>query len=234
MRINPFFWEIIAPRGRNNISAFSGKHKLPGQQSGVVLFIALIVLVAMTLAGIALVRSVDTGNVVAGNLAFKQGATLAGDAGTEAGITWLQAVAGSSSSYTDQAAAGYYATSQDALDITGSSNDPNRALVDWDFNNCNGATTTACITPAPAISAGAGNTVTYIIHRLCLSPGDPNNTTNTCANYQSTSSTSPKRGELKYGDDKRFEPLPKEYYRITSRTVGPRNTVGFVETIIHF
>lgn len=234
MRTNPSFGEIIAPRGPGNISTFSGNHKLPAQQSGVVLFIALIVLVAMTLAGIALVRSVDTGNVVAGNLAFKQGATLAGDAGTEAAITWLQTVAGSSSSYADQAAAGYYSTSQDTLDMTGSSNDPNRALVDWDFNSCNGATTTACITPAPAISAGAGNTVTYIIHRLCQSPGDPNSTGNSCANYKSTSSNSPKKGEFKYGDDKRFEPLPKEYYRITSRTTGPRNTVSFVETIIHF
>lgn len=234
MSTNPFFGEIIAPRGPGNISALSGNHKLPGQQSGVVLFIALIVLVAMTLAGIALVRSVDTGNVVAGNLAFKQGATLACDAGTETAATWLQAVAGSASSYNDQPAAGYYATSQDTLDMTGSSNDPNRALVDWDFNSCSGATATACITPAPAISAGAGNTVTFIIHRLCQSPGDPNNTANSCANYKSTSSTSPKKGELKYGDDKRFEPLPKEYYRITSRTVGPRNTVSFVETIIHF
>lgn len=238
MRTNSFFGEIIAPRGPDNFSTFSGNHKLPGQQSGVVLFIALIVLVAMTLAGIALVRSVDTGNIIAGNLAFKQGATLAGDAGTEAGITWLQAVAGSSSSYADQAAAGYYSTSQDTLDMTGSSNDPNRARVDWDFNSCSGAIIptqiSACITPAPAISAGAGNTVTYIIHRLCQSPGDPNSIGNSCANYKSTSSTSPKKGELKYGDDKRFEPLPKEYYRITSRTVGPRNTVSFVETIIHF
>lgn len=230
MSTNPFFGEIIAPRGPGNISALSGNHKLPGQQSGVVLFIALIVLIAMTLAGIALVRSVDTGNVVAGNLAFKQGAALAGDAGTETAVTWLQAVAGSASSYNDQPAAGYYATSQDTLDMTGSSNDPNRALVDWDFNSCSGATATACVTPAPAISAGAGNTVTFIIHRLCQSPGDPNNTANTCANYKSTSSTSPIRG----GPGPRFEPLPKEYYRITSRTVGPRNTVSFVETIIHF
>lgn len=234
MRGTPFPRESTTFRGPGRIPAMSGRHRLPGRQGGVVLFIALIALVAMTLAGIALVRSVDTGNVVAGNLAFKQGATLAGDAGTEAAIAWLQGVAGSSSSYADQPAAGYYATSQDALDMTGSGNDPNRALVDWDFNNCNGAAATACIKPAPAIPAGAGNTVTYIIHRLCLSPGDPNNTANTCANYKSTSSTSPKKGELKYGDDKRFEPLPKEYYRITSRIAGPRNTISFVEAIVHF
>jgi Tfp pilus assembly protein PilX len=40
-------------------------------QQGVVLLMALIMLVALTLAGIALVRSVDTTNLIAGNLAFK-------------------------------------------------------------------------------------------------------------------------------------------------------------------
>ena len=48
-------------------------------QRGVILFIALIVLVAMSLAGIALMRSVDTNVMIAGNLAFRQGATLAAD-----------------------------------------------------------------------------------------------------------------------------------------------------------
>jgi type IV pilus assembly protein PilX len=43
-------------------------------QRGVVMIIALIVLIAMSLAGVALVRSVDTTNLVAGNIGFKQGA----------------------------------------------------------------------------------------------------------------------------------------------------------------
>ncbi|MEW5943891.1 MAG: hypothetical protein AB1710_08580 [Pseudomonadota bacterium] len=208
-------------------------HRAPHRgERGVVLIIALIALVAMTLAGIAMVRSVDTGNLVAGNLAFKQGATLAGDSGIEAAITWLTSVAGTANSYNDQPASGYYATSQDNLDLT--SRDPARAWVDWNFDNCGGASIPACIAPAAPVSAAGGNTVTYIIHRLCLSSGDPNAAGNSCANYQASSSTSPKRGELRYGDDKRFEPLPVEYYRITSRVVGPRNTVSYVETILHF
>ena len=48
-------------------------------QRGVILFVALIVLVAMSLTGIALIRSVDTNVLVAGNLAFRQGATAAAD-----------------------------------------------------------------------------------------------------------------------------------------------------------
>ncbi len=55
-------------------------------QRGVILIITLIVLVAMTLASIAMVRSVDTSTVIAGNLAFKQSATASGDAGLEAAI----------------------------------------------------------------------------------------------------------------------------------------------------
>lgn len=214
------------------MSAPSFRHGSHRRERGVVLVIALIVLVAMTLAGIAMVRSVDTGNLVAGNMAFKQGAVLAGDSGTEAAITWLSAIAGASSSYNDNPAAGYYATSQDNLDLT--NRDPAKAWVDWNFDNCGGASIPACITPAAPISAAGGNTVTYIIHRLCLSSGDPNAAGNSCANYQASSSTSPKRGELRYGDDKRFEPLPVEYYRITSKVVGPRNTVSYVETILHF
>ncbi len=44
---------------------------LPGRQGGAILFIALIVLVAMTLAGIAMWRSVDTALGIAGNMAFR-------------------------------------------------------------------------------------------------------------------------------------------------------------------
>lgn len=204
------------------------------QQQGVVLLITLIALVAMTLAAIALIRSVDTGNVVAGNLAFKQSATLAGDAGTETAVNWLQSRAGTSASFNDDAANAYYATSQDSLDMTGSSGDPNRSLVDWDFNDCNGAAASACIFPSQPIDAGAGNQVNYIIHRLCQSSGDPNSIANSCATFQSESSLSPKRGEIKVGEEKRFESTPVEYYRITSRIKGPRNTISYVETIVHF
>ena len=58
-------------------------------QQGVILFIALIVLVAMSLAGIALMRSVDTNVLIAGNLAFRQANTALGDVGVEAARTWL-------------------------------------------------------------------------------------------------------------------------------------------------
>ena len=216
------------------ISQSCGMRACRNRQGGVVLFIALIVLVAMTMAGIALVRSVDTGTMVAGNLAFKQGATMAADAGTYAAITYLTPLNGTTTPYQNQSTSGYYATSQSNLDITGAKNDPNRARVDWDGDGCSGVGFSACIAPSPAITdAATGNTIRYIIHRLCQSEGDPNAISNSCATYTSVGA-SPKRGELKYGDDKRFSSPPAVYYRVTSRAKGPRNTVSYVETMIHF
>lgn len=209
------------------------KHFSMSRQEGVVLFIALIVLVAMTIAGIALVRSVDTGNMVAGNMAFKQGATLAGDGGTEAAINWLTPLNGTPSLYTNNIGKGYYATSQGAFDPTNSRSSTTTPAVDWNNNNCSGLSFSVCVKPAPAITIG-DNSVSYIINRLCEIEEDPNSVDNTCVTYQASDSTSPKRGELKYGDDKRFEPLPGPYYRIVSRVEGPRNTVSFIETVIHF
>ncbi len=230
MKLNPSSELRVASRVFQRIPSKRAPHH---RQQGVVLLIALIVLVAMTLAGIGLVRSVDTGNMVAGNLAFKQGATLAGDAGTEAAIGWLTPLNGANTLYTNNAASGYYATSQSTLDPTNSHSAATVPAVDWEDNNCSGLTFSTCVKPAPAISVG-DNSVSYIIHRLCQVEKDPNSVDNTCVTYQSSTSTSPKRGELKYGDDKRFEPLPGPYYRIVSRVKGPRNTISFVETMIHF
>jgi Tfp pilus assembly protein PilX len=60
------------------------------KQRGVVLFFTLIALVVMSLAAVALIRSVDTSTMIAGNMAFKQAGTSSGDAGIEAAIAWLK------------------------------------------------------------------------------------------------------------------------------------------------
>ncbi len=59
------------------------------RQRGVVLLLALIMLVAMTLAGIVLYRQIGTGLIIARNLSFKRTATVAADRGIEAARTWL-------------------------------------------------------------------------------------------------------------------------------------------------
>jgi len=61
------------------------------RQRGVTLFIALIVLVAMTMAAVAMMRSVDTSTVVAGNIGFRQSAVNAADQGVQTAFAWLGA-----------------------------------------------------------------------------------------------------------------------------------------------
>lgn len=220
---------------RNGASMVATHVRLPKKQRGVVLIITLIALVAMTLAAIALVRSVDTGNVVAGNLAFKQGAALAGDSGSEAAITWLSGIAGLAASQNDLVNSGYYATSQETLDMTGTSGIATRSLVDWDGNNCGGAvaggTAAACIQPAALIAANAaGYETRYIIHRLCPGTGLPNNCASTTTVVAGTSS-----GAKDYTSKGGLSGTAEvEYYRITTRIKGPRNTISYVETIVHF
>ncbi len=81
------------------------------------LLFALMALAAMLLAAVALVRSVDSGALVLGNLGFKQEATQAADRAAEVARAWLLTTAVDLTA--DSPANGYYATSQDNLDPTG-------------------------------------------------------------------------------------------------------------------
>ncbi|GGI54803.1 pilus assembly PilX family protein [Oxalicibacterium solurbis] len=212
------------------------RHDFFKRQQGVVLLIALIVLVAMTLAGIALVRSVDTGNLAAGNLAFRQGASLAADDGIEAGITWLSGQQGGGNSLKDdQAGNGYYATSQDALDVTNKT--ITSAAVDWDHNSCKDLDVTNCIQPSASVEVKDDGVVlytySYIIHRLCSKPLGYNDKDNSCVTYQGSDDKSPSRDAPQAGDT-RFAGEPVPYYRITTRVLGPRNTTSFVQAVVHY
>lgn len=206
-------------------------------QRGISLVVVLIALVMLSLAALALVRSVDTGLLIVGNLGFKQAATTVADSSVETAITWIQANNTGTTLFNDNTAAGYYATSLDTLDVTGKSSATSRAVVDWDTNGCASisGSYTNCLTPASAATAN-GYTTNYLISRMCRTTGDPNLTTNSCAKQMvtSTTSTAPKRGEIKYGDDKRFTPTAGPYYRIVVHTRGPRNTVSYTETYVHF
>ena len=185
-------------------------------QRGAVLFIALIVLVAMSLAGLALMRGVDTGTLIASNLAFKQSATAAGDEGIEAGRTWLLNNSGGSTLYTDIPASAYYATMQDNLDLIGA--DPTKTAFDW-------------TTAASAGTDNAGNTVSYVIQRLCSGSGNPAGVD--CIRTTGGSATSGStKGAASYGGFAITAPAGA-FYRITARVKGPRNTISYVQATVY-
>lgn len=58
--------------------------QLKAPQQGIVLLVALIALVALSLSGIVLMRSVDTSNIISGNFAFNEATTQMAEVGVSA------------------------------------------------------------------------------------------------------------------------------------------------------
>lgn len=207
------------------------------RQRGVSLFFALIALVSLALAAVALVRSVDTGALVLGNMGFKQDATASSDQVAEAAMTWLAANSAGTTLDQNNETAGYYASSLDALDAAGNGTAPDRALVDWNDDECaygGSSFTGVCVEAAPGATYN-GNAGRYVITRLCATTGSATAAANTCAVPSSgVASQGPNRGEIRYGTARLSSAGGGPYYRILVRAVGGRGTVSYTETVVHF
>jgi type IV pilus assembly protein PilX len=189
----------------------------PLHQSGVVLMVTLIVLVAMTLAVIALVRSADTTNIIAGNLAFQQAATNSGDLGTEAAVQWLELNNTGTYLHSNHNSAG------DQLGYTATRQDPAPGQsweAFWTVVLSNQSTTLA--------TDAAGNTVSYAIQRMCRFTGAPS----AGAGCAVSSAAAVTVGNSEDAGTVVLQYSNQIFYRITSRVAGPRNTVSFVQTIV--
>jgi type IV pilus assembly protein PilX len=191
-------------------------------QRGAVLFIALIVLVAMSLAGLAMMRGVDTGAMIANNLAFKEGATAAADSGIEAARTWLTNNPGATL-YNDQPGVangvGYFATWQQGLDFTAGDADPTNNF-DWSTRSV------ALATDA------AGNQASYVIHRMCDATGNPASINCIRVTNSGGSTSSSSKGAAAFGSYAISSPS-QSFFRITVRVIGPRNTVSYVQAVVY-
>jgi Tfp pilus assembly protein PilX len=194
---------------------------MPRRQRGTMLIIALIVLVAMTLAGIATMRSVDTATVMAGNIAFRQSALHAADQGLKNGYdmlagTWTNFGADLNKEGLGAAAVPGYASSA-------SMTEPN-----WSDPN---AWNRAVQLPPDA----AGNVVWVLVERMCTvpncRPGDTCGQNNLCGSTPGgASDSSGREGEDNFRPTDAFS-APSIHYRITTRAVGPRNSIAIVQTM---
>lgn len=182
-------------------------------QRGVVLLISLIVLVAMTLAGVAMVRSMDTTLGIAGNMAFKQATIQGSDIGTTAAYTWLGANSAGATLQNSNSTNGYFATRP--------ASEP-----DW-FNEASWGNAYKINNLAPD---AAGNRVRYIVHRMCTIAGAYNAVGNECALYYPTSGAS-SGGSMAVGSTQ-FEGIPQLFYRVTTRVDGPRNTISIIQVSV--
>lgn len=193
-------------------------------QRGVVLFISLIALVAMTLAAIALVRSVDTTTMISGNLAFKQAATVSGDIGIERAISWVYSK-NDATLNSDSPSNGYYSTGQDTLDLTGNRTASTSDNLDWS-------------SASKLVGSGAdssGNEVRYVVHRLCRNPGVPTDPATGCLLSSVTSVKGDSQRVLREDEVglSGTGAVSGPYYRVTVKVSGPRNTISYIQAIIY-
>lgn len=224
---------------------------MPRSQRGVVLLIALIVLVAMTLAGIGMMRSVDTGTVISGNMAFRQASANASDAGTSTGFNALATVSNSING-ADKAILNFSngqpcpAGATSALCPGGNINFPGYSSTPilacevtrtctlatdytwWAVDaNWNGAPTVTVNDP----NGGTIATVSYLIHRMCQQPGvGPSASGQLCLTYERGLSGGEGRS-LTSIVPTGLDSTTSVFYRITSRSVGARNTVTYTQTL---
>jgi hypothetical protein len=199
----------------------------PRAERGVVVFIALIVLVAMMLAGLATLRSSGSAILTAGNLALRQSATIAGDLGIESGLVWMRAQ-GPVTLENRNPGRGYYATFNDLEPAlpTGQQFDP----ILWGEANWED--------PAKAVQVNngapdaAGNRVSFVIHRMCKLAGAPSGV-GAPANQECVTLSDPGKGGPKEPGAPAFTATSQVYFRITARVEGPKNTVSYVQTMVY-
>jgi Tfp pilus assembly protein PilX len=182
----------------------------PRHQSGVVLFIALIVLVAMSFTGLAIMRSVGAGLLVASNLAFKQTTTAGAERGVEAAKAWLVLQAGGYLE-NDHTGTGYYSS-----------------WATFDPMTFNWGAGTTSLTADPA-----GTSIRYVIHRLCQTANASINATGQQCVLKSVATTTSggSAGGVAYGSFN-LKTKVSPYYRITVRSDGPKNAVSYVQVIL--
>ena len=204
------------------------------RESGVVLFIALLVMVALSLAGIALIRSADTATIGAGNLAFKQAAVYAVDRGVETAIkALLDPVADPALSNpaiadkkVDFLAQNYYACVQNDAGtgcLPANAAIPEIPTVLTTVTKfANAGLNVGLIDGAVD---GAGNKSYYVIERMCAAAGQAvgSNCNLSAAALGADAGTQHYEGLTRTGD---------AFYRVTVRVEGPRNTVAYAQAIL--
>jgi type IV pilus assembly protein PilX len=190
-------------------------------QEGVVLFIALIVLVIMALAGVAMVRQSGTGMSIAGNVAFRQNATSAGDLGTETARTWWWAQSSLPGALDLDAPTQGYFSDWGAVGDPRRSGDPSTYRANqWR------------VIPTPD---DTGNTVSYVIERLCQTPNQPATAVGQLCITSSSNGGTNKSGATATsypGCGPLCDPSLAIHYRISSRIQGPKGTVSYIQVMV--
>ena len=215
-------YETIVPLAQPDVEPLtmtSRPHALPyrRRQSGVVLFIALIVMVALSIAGIALIRSVDTGLSVTANLGFRQASIPPS--------TWA----------VENAISAMFEKKEIDLEKPKPTTTTTRTARDQDAGQARGQLRRAVRPAGPHAdnypgtfvteTDGAGNTIRYVIERMCLDEGP--------AVAAICDMSPPKKSEATTKMEfSKPDVIRVPFYRVTVRVDGPNNTTTFAQATL--
>lgn len=211
-------------------------------ERGLVLFFALLALAVMSIASVALIRSVDTNALLSGNMVFRQSASSASNVAMEGiteNITKKIALVNSINHYPQY---GYYAncsqfdTQPNALICDG-----NR-LTTMTWDNTNSSLVPSQTDGNDEIRDGVdrqGNQIRYVIERMCsysnaeVNAGTAKLDVSRCLMASASgcsdgSKSGPNMPRTKDCPDQSSSPL----YRLTLRIAGPKNTLTFMQSFI--
>ena len=205
----------------------------PRGQRGLVLILALIVLAAMSLAAVGLMRGVLSSNRVAGNLAFQQATLQAGDVGVETAIAWLEQKTLETAPIVPPATAALPANKLfgnltqgvggEIYNYVATRSDPNQGQ-NWDAF---WATLVAANQVNALPNDAAGNSVAFVIHRLCSNPAAPAG-----AGCEATPTLPPSIKTSSKSSALKLNESSQVYYRITVRVAGARNAVSYIQAMV--
>ena len=209
-------------------------------QSGLVLFFALLALAVMSLAAVALIRSVDTNALLSGNLVFRQSAGMTSNVAMEGVTENIARKIALADSLTHHPQQGYYANCS-RFDTTPSAQQCDGSQlthVSWDDSN-------SALVPSQTdgndeIRDGMdrqGNQIRYIVERMCnyseaeVGAGSAKSDVTRCM-----MASAPSNGETCSHNQTNLELFKRciasndsPLYRVTLRIAGPKNTLTFMQ-----
>ncbi|MGG7606707.1 hypothetical protein [Massilia sp. BKSP1R2A-1] len=175
------------------------------RQLGIALPVMLIMLLILLVSSIYLLRSSNSTTLTAANLAYDAQLARANDFGLHAGFNWLSQTAtlNRAALNSNIGAQGYRATMNTRLSV--------RSTEFWDGSR--------------SVADGRGNTIRYVIHRMCTM-AEPTNAPN---NYCVRTTANPAAlgnavgvGNSMKTDGALFDGVPQTHFVITARIDGPR------------
>jgi len=176
----------------------------PGQR-GIALPVMLIMLLILLVSSIYLLRSSNSTTLTAANLAYDAQLARATDFGLHTGFQWLSQTASANRATLNAnvAGQGYRATMNPRLSV--------RSGEFWDGSRL--------------VDDGKGNTIRYVIHRMCTLASPTNAPNNYCV--RTTANTAELGNAVRIGDSMKtdgalFNGVPQTHFVITARIDGPR------------